>query len=65
MMGTGENPGAVNYIVNAGWNAGRQALPVLHHNNRFNQALALGQKFDEFLVDNVNFLAKVGDTGLF
>ena len=65
MVGTGENPGPVNDIINAGGNAGRQAFPMLHHNNRLNQALALGQKLDELFIDNVDLLAKVGDTRLF
>ena len=65
MMGAGENPGPVNDIVNAGGNAGRQAFAVLHRNNRFDQALALGQKLDELFIDDIDLLAEIGDTGLF
>ncbi len=65
MMGAGENPGPVNDIVNAGGNAGRNAFGVFHGNDGFNQALAFGQKLDELFIDNVDFMAKVGDTCFF
>ena len=65
MMGAGKNPGPVNDIVNAGGNAGRQAVPVLHRNDRLNQALALGQELDELFIDDIDLLAKVGYAGLF
>ena len=65
MVGAGENPGPVNDIVDAGRNAGGNAFGMFHGNDRLNQALALGQKLDELLIDHVDFLAKVGDTRLF
>ena len=65
MVGAGKNPGPVNDIIHTGRNAGRNAFGMFHCNDRLNQALALGQKLDELFIDNVNFLAEVGNTGLF
>ena len=59
MVGAGENPGPVNDIINTGRNARRNAFRMFHCNDRFNQALALGQKLDELFIDRVDFVAEV------
>jgi hypothetical protein len=38
---------------------------MLHCDDRFNQALALGQQLDELFIDSINFVAQFRDTEFF
>ena len=63
MVGAGENAGAVDHVIDTCRDARRHAVPVLHRDDRFNQALALSQKLDELFVDNIDLVAQFRDAG--
>jgi hypothetical protein len=64
-VGAGENAGAVNHIINAGWNAGGHTFLVLGRDDGFHQSLTLGQKPDELFINGVDFETQFRNANFF